>query len=81
MAEALSTALIDRMGRPEAMAAVERAGRMARRDDRSLADAAADDPEIARHLTREAIVYALRPEHFLGSAPVFVERVLRRWNV
>jgi 3-carboxy-cis,cis-muconate cycloisomerase len=81
MAEALSTALLDRMGRAEAMALVTRVSGVARRARRPLADVATEDPEIARLLPREAITHALAPEHFLGQASLLIERVLRRWSV
>ena len=81
MAEALSTALLNRVGRVEAMALVTRVSSVSRRERRALAEVAADDPEITRHLTREEITHALAPEHFLGAAPLLTERVLRRWSV
>ena len=81
LAEALSIALADRMGRTAAMAAVERVSRTAVHDGRLLGDVAAADPEISQYLNRDAIERALDPDRFLGAAPMFVERVLKRWNV
>jgi 3-carboxy-cis,cis-muconate cycloisomerase len=81
LAEALSSALGDRVGRSEAMALVERVCRAAQRDRCSLREAAAADPGLSAHLAPEAIDRALAPANFLGAAPTFVEQVLRRWHV
>ena len=81
LAEALSIALADHLGRTAAMAAVERVSRTAAREHRTLLDVAAEDREITQYLSRDAMARVLNPESFLGAAPVFVERVLRRWNV
>ena len=81
LAEALSTALAHDLGSTAAMAAVERVSRTAARENRTLLDVAAEDREITQFLSRDAMARVLNPEFFLGAAPIFVERVLRRWNV
>jgi 3-carboxy-cis,cis-muconate cycloisomerase len=81
MAEGLSAALAIRLGRPAAMTLVERLSREAARAGRSLRDVAIEDADVSTHLTWEQIAQALAPEHLLGSAPVFIERVLARWDV
>jgi 3-carboxy-cis,cis-muconate cycloisomerase len=81
MAEALSTALMPHVSRRDAMQHIERLCRAAERDGASLLEAAARDPEITRWLPPAEIDRVLAPEHFLGSAKVFIERVLTKWPV
>ena len=79
MAEGLAAALMEHLGRTDAMAHVERLSRIAVRDRRPLRELASVDPDVSRWLSAEAIDRALAPENFLGSAPLFVERVLKQW--
>jgi 3-carboxy-cis,cis-muconate cycloisomerase len=79
MAEALSSALMAHVSRGDAMKHVERLCRIAEREGRSLGEAAASDPDITRWLPAAEIERVLSPELFLGSASVFVERVLAQW--
>ena len=58
-------------------AAVARGGS---RDRRPLRELASADPDVSRWLSPAAIDRALAPENFLGSAPLFVERVLKQWE-
>jgi 3-carboxy-cis,cis-muconate cycloisomerase len=81
MAEALSSALMPHVSRSDAMKHVERLCRTVDREGGSLRDTAARDPEITRWLPAAEIDRVLAPEHFLGSAKVFVERVLTLWSV
>jgi 3-carboxy-cis,cis-muconate cycloisomerase len=80
MAEAVSMALAAEIGKTDAHARVEEASRRAVRDGVSLGDALAADPEVLRHLSREAIERHLAPEAYLGATRTFVERVLARTN-
>ena len=80
MAEGLAAALMEHLSRTEAMALVERLSRGAVRDRRPLRELASADPEVSRWLSPDAIDRALAPENFLGSAPLFVERVLKQWE-
>ena len=80
MAEGLAAALMEHLGRTDAMAHVERLSRIAVRDRRPLRELASVDPDVSRWLSAEAIDRALAPENFLGSAPLFVERVLKQWD-
>lgn len=80
MAEGLAAALMEHLSRTDAMAHVERLSRVAVRDRRPLRELASADPEVSRWLSPAAIDRALAPENFLGSAPLFVERVLRQWE-
>ena len=79
MAEGLSTALVPHVSRTEAMKHVERLTREAEHGRRPLREVAASDPEVSRLLSAADIDRALNPENFLGSAGLFVERVLRQW--
>ncbi len=81
MAEALSIALMAHVSRSDAMTHVERLCRIAEREDGSLREAAARDPDITRWLPPAEIDRVLAPENFLGSARVFIERVLTLWTV
>ena len=80
MAEGLAAALMEHLSRTDAMAHVERLSRVAARDRRPLRELASADPDVSRWLSPAAIDRALAPENFLGSAPLFVERVLKQWE-
>lgn len=60
---------------------VERLCRVSEREGGSLKETARRDPDITRWLSPAQIDSVLDPENFLGSAKVFVERVLTRWAV
>ena len=81
MAEALTAALLSHTSRSDAMAHVERLSRIAGRDGQPLRELAAADPDVSRWLSRAEIDRALAPEHFLGAAEAFVNRVLEHWGV
>ena len=81
MAEGLAAALMAHLSRIDAMAHVERLSRVAVRDRRPLRELAAADPDVSRWLSPAAIDHALAPESFLGSAPLYVERVLKQWGL
>jgi 3-carboxy-cis,cis-muconate cycloisomerase len=80
MAEAVALALADRMGRREADRRVRDAVERAARDSRSLADVLAADEGISAQMDRHAIEECLAPEHYLGEATTFIDRVLARWE-
>jgi len=79
LAEAVTMALAERVGRSAAYTLVEQATRRATNDRVSLADALAADPAVSQHLTRAEIDRRLTPDTYLGASRVFVERVLERW--
>lgn len=81
LSESLATALTDHVGRVVAMALVERLSRTAGTRAASLLDVALADEAVTRHLTCDEVTRALAPENSLGSAPLFIERVLARWNL
>ena len=79
MAEALSTALLPHISRIDALKHVERLSRIADREGHSLTEIATADPEVSQWLSASDLDRVLAPENFLGSAPLFVERVLTQW--
>jgi 3-carboxy-cis,cis-muconate cycloisomerase len=78
LAEAVSTALAERVGRLEAHQLVEAASGRAAESGRPLRDELVDDPQI--DLSPEEIDRALDPGAYLGSADAFVERALERYR-
>lgn len=80
LAESLAAALAVHVGRPEAMARVERACERAMETRRSLRDVAADSTEIVDHISPAEIERVLTADNYLGAAHVFVDRVLERWG-
>ncbi|MGH7779470.1 MAG: 3-carboxy-cis,cis-muconate cycloisomerase [Candidatus Binataceae bacterium] len=78
MAEALAGLLTSAMGRAAAHHAVARACDLARAEDRALGDVVADDAELSCRLSREEIERAMDPASYLGSAGIFVDRVVAR---
>ena len=81
MAEALTAALLPHTSRSDAMARVERLSRAADRDRQTLRVLAAADADVSKWLSRAEIDRALAPEHFLGTAKTFVDRVLQQWGM
>jgi 3-carboxy-cis,cis-muconate cycloisomerase len=78
LAEAVTMTLAVRMGKTEAHARVEEASRRAVREGLPLAQALADDREVARYMARDEIEERLRPETYLGAAAALIARVLSR---
>jgi 3-carboxy-cis,cis-muconate cycloisomerase len=76
MAEAVTVALAERIGRREAHALVERASKVAVAAKTGLAEALAADPEVTAYLTLDEIARAMRPQNYLGEAAALVARVL-----
>ena len=74
LAEAVSTALADSLGRGRAKQVVGAACRRALEAGRSLRDELVEDPEV--ELSPEEIDRALDPAGYLGSAEAFVDRAL-----
>jgi 3-carboxy-cis,cis-muconate cycloisomerase len=82
MAEALSVALADKLGRDGAQSAVKAASERAIRDGITLQRAAVEDPRITAVLSREDIGRVLNPSRYLGSNDALIDRALasRRRN-
>jgi 3-carboxy-cis,cis-muconate cycloisomerase len=78
LAESVSSALAQFIGKSQAHALVEGACRRAAVEGRPLADLLGADPSVTAHLGPEEIARRLSPEHYLGAAQMFVQRVLAR---
>ncbi|GAB3568129.1 3-carboxy-cis,cis-muconate cycloisomerase [Amycolatopsis endophytica] len=78
LSERVTTALAAETGRLEAHDAVSACTRRALAGEGALADLLAEDPLVGKHLSRERIGELLDPADYLGSARVFVERVLEK---
>jgi 3-carboxy-cis,cis-muconate cycloisomerase len=76
MAESLATALGEQLGRARAQDLVGEASKRALAEGRSLADAAADSPEIQGALGAEGIAHALDPAAYLGSTDELIDRAI-----
>ncbi len=76
LAERVATALAPAIGRLPAHELVRKAAQQAAASGRAFGDVLAATPEVAAHLDREAIGRLLDPAGYLGSAGVFVDRVL-----
>jgi 3-carboxy-cis,cis-muconate cycloisomerase len=79
LAEAITMALAEHVGRSEAHAIVEKVTRRAAADRIDLIEALLADPQVSQHFSRAQIEERLAPEHYLGATRLFVERVLTRW--
>jgi adenylosuccinate lyase len=78
LAEPLMLALAARVGKHRAHELVHRVAALERRAGRSLADAASGDPEIAAHVSPDALAELMRPELCLGAAGAAIEAVRER---
>jgi 3-carboxy-cis,cis-muconate cycloisomerase len=76
LAESVSVALAEKIGRQAAHYRVELASRRAVAEGISLDEALQADPEVTEHLSRDEIDRLLQPERYLGSAGDLVARVL-----
>jgi 3-carboxy-cis,cis-muconate cycloisomerase len=80
LSEALVSALSGQVSRPDAAAIVERLCRAAAAEQRTLHEVAIHDANVRQALSPPQIESALTPEHYLGSAAAFIDRVLRKWG-
>jgi 3-carboxy-cis,cis-muconate cycloisomerase len=80
LAEAVSTALGEHMGRGEAHELVSAAAWRATEAGYPFRDELLDDAEISSHLSAEDVDRALDPAGYLGAAHAFVERALERYR-
>lgn len=76
LAEAVTMALGDRMGRMAAHSRVAEASRRAAADARPLRDVLAEDAEVMQALSAEALDRLFDPLRYTGSAAHFIDRVL-----
>ena len=80
LAESVSMAMSERIGRRAAHELVHAASRRAVEGGRALRDELLEDAEIRELLSPEEIDAALEPTAYLGSAEAFVERALNRYR-
>ncbi|WP_323123226.1 3-carboxy-cis,cis-muconate cycloisomerase [Burkholderia alba] len=78
LGEAVMLALGDKIGRLDAHHLVEQASKAAVRSGRPLHDVLAADPNVAAHLTPDALRRLLDPAHYVGQAQACVDAVLAR---
>ena len=76
MAEAVTMALAERIGKQEAHHLIEAACRRALAEGAHLRDVLAREPTVAAQLTPAALDRLFAPESYLGMAERFVRRVL-----
>jgi 3-carboxy-cis,cis-muconate cycloisomerase len=80
LAESVSMALAERLGRLEAKGLVADASRRAAEAGRPLREELIEDEAVSAELSEEEIDRALDPRGYLGSADVFVDRALARYR-
>lgn len=80
LAENVTTALSDALGRPRAHELVQTACQRAARDGAGLRGELLSEDEIRQSITREGLDSALDPAGYLGSASEFVDRALRHYE-
>ena len=80
MAEALATALAERVGRPEAQRIVRAVCERARQNGADLGAAALADGRVGSVLAPEAIARALDPGSYLGATEAFIDRALAAYR-
>jgi 3-carboxy-cis,cis-muconate cycloisomerase len=80
MAESLSMALAQKLGRPEAQRLVKEACERAMAQGVSLGQAAQDDTAIRASLSVDEIGNALAPANYLGSANALIDRALESYR-
>jgi 3-carboxy-cis,cis-muconate cycloisomerase len=80
LAEAVSAALAEHVGRDAAHRSMEAASHRAICGKRHLFDELRADPDVSRYLSEEDLARLLDPGNYLGSARAFMERALVRLN-
>ena len=76
LAESVAMALAESTGKAASHEAIERACRKAVAERRPLAESLAADPVVSAHLDPAEIERRLDPQHYLGAAQTFIDRVL-----
>ena len=80
MAEAVTVALGERIGKSAAQSLLEKAARRARAEHRPLGQVLAAEADIARHFTAADIDRLLDPLAYLGAAPEMARQVAKRYH-
>lgn len=81
MSEAVSVALATKLGRSAAHELLRKATQRSATEKRRLAAVLKDWPEVTAHLKAEEIDRLLDPRNYLGSAQLFIARVLGESDV
>jgi 3-carboxy-cis,cis-muconate cycloisomerase len=76
MAEAVSMALAEKIGKHKAHALVEEASKSAVKDKRHLSEVLRDDERIAAHVSAEALARLVEPLSYQGVAQSLIDRLL-----
>ncbi|MGA8100940.1 MAG: 3-carboxy-cis,cis-muconate cycloisomerase [Candidatus Acidiferrales bacterium] len=76
LAEAVTLALVQAMGRPAAHELVERACRSALEQKRQLRDVLWEDSRVREQMSRDYLEKIFDPGHYLGLAEVWVDRAV-----
>ena len=76
MAEAVTMALAETIGKSEAHHLVEAAGKRAVADQRHLRDVLTKDPKVAAHLSAEKIATLFEPMAYQGVSQALIDRLL-----
>ncbi len=80
MAEAVNSALGEKLGKATAQTLIETAAQRARAEQISLRDALAAEPDIAGHITPEDLDRLLTPENYLGAAPEMARNAAKHYH-
>ena len=80
MAESLTIALAEHIGRDQAYLLVRRATSQARASGRDLRSIAAEDTTVRAVLSEETLSRALDPEAYLGSTDAYIDRALDEFS-
>lgn len=78
MAEAVTMALGEAIGRQQAHQLIEKQCHLALAQQRTLLDVLLEDSRVMAHLTPQRLAVLLDPQHYLGSAQTFTQRVLEQ---
>lgn len=76
MAEAVTMALADRIGKSDAHHLVEDASRRAIKDKRHLREVLADDPHVTAHLDSTRLAALFDPANYQGVSQALIDRLL-----
>ena len=79
-AEAVSMALAEKIGLPEAHQLLDAASNQARFANAHLRDVLAQDPQITKHLNSADLDRLFDPQQYLGIANLFIDRVLSQYQ-
>ena len=79
MAEAVTIALGEKIGKSAAQTLLERCARRAREESLSLREALAAEPEVTGRLPAAELETLMNPEAYLGAAPEMARRAAKQY--